>query len=436
MNGKKGFTIVEVVIVTVVICLITILALLNVENIQSRVRDASRSTKITIIAESLEKYFSKNGEYPGCTAMSQTPQTVTTNTLTGMNADALTSPSDASGTNSILGSCADLTVGTDKFAYIGDGSATCLTGAYCTRYTLKYYKEEANTIMMQNSRKGQLPITIPITAIGAISGTAQMGQTLTAGAITPAGATINYQWQSSNTLNGTYTDIAGANSNTFVLTLGQVGKYIKVTSNGTGAYSGTQTSVATAIVTDPDWITIGKQTWARTNLNTGTMINGTIAQTNNGGTNIVEKYCYNNMESNCTSYGALYQWDEAMKYSTTEGSQGICPTGSHIPSDNDWKILEMQLGMTQEQANATGFRGTNQGTQLKPYNPYGLNMSLAGYRNVSNTFNYLSTYGILWSSTELSSSASWYRLLDDSNAMVYRNPYDKAFGLSVRCLGN
>ena len=39
----------------------------------------------------------------------------------------------------------------------------------------------------------------PVTAIGAITGTAAVGETLTAGALTPSGATVTYQWQSSDT---------------------------------------------------------------------------------------------------------------------------------------------------------------------------------------------------------------------------------------------
>jgi len=50
-------------------------------------------------------------------------------------------------------------------------------------------------------------------------------------------------------------------------------------------------------------------------------------------------YCYNNDEWHCDEYGALYQWNEMMDYASTEGAQGICPTGWHIPTDDEWKIL-------------------------------------------------------------------------------------------------
>src|SRR5680860_143406 len=143
--------------------------------------------------------------------------------------------------------------------------------------------------------------------------------------------------------------------------------------------------MSTLAITDPaNWLAIGTQVWAKANLNVGTMVAGATAQTNNA---TLEKYCYNDTESNCTTYGAFYQWDEAMQYITTEGAQGICPAGSHIPSDNDWKILEIQLGMTQAQADtANAWRGTDQGAQLKPGGTSGLNMPLAGGRDTGGSF--------------------------------------------------
>ena len=206
---------------------------------------------------------------------------------------------------------------------------------------------------------------------------------------------------------------------------------------------------ASLAVSDPaNWLAVGTQVWAKYNLNVGTMITVATDQTNNGGTNIVEKYCYGdtdagctNTDSNGTAYGGLYQWDEAMKYVTTEGAQGICPTGSHIPSDNDWKILEMQLGMSQEQADIDNdWRGTDQGTQLKSGGPSGLNMPLAGVSYYpayypGGLFNFLSSLAVLWSSSESGGNA-WYRYLGSDNASVVRYTDVKGFGFSVRCLGN
>jgi len=225
--------------------------------------------------------------------------------------------------------------------------------------------------------------------------------------------------------NNTYTYYPSTNGTTFRL----------VESNTNGAtYSVTESRSPsiTIATTDANWLTIGSQLWAKANLNVGTMVTGVTAQTNNS---TIEKYCYSDTASNCDTGGGLYQWDEAMQYVTTAGAQGICPTGSHIPSDNDWKILEVQLGMTQAQADATGWRGTDQGTQLKLNGTSGLNMPLAGYRYTDGSFNSLASYAHLWSSSESSTSA-WVRYLNSGNATVNRYTNDKAYGFSVRCLGN
>ena len=243
-----------------------------------------------------------------------------------------------------------------------------------------------------------------------------------------------------------------SNGNTFTyFTLGVAtnpdGFGLKV-ANGTNNYTITTSSapvvMSTLAVTDSaNWLAIGTQVWAKANLNVGTRIAGATAQTSAVGT---EKYCYGDTDAGCTNtdangiaYGGLYQWDEAMNYVTTQGTQGICPAGSHIPSDNDWKILEMQLGMSQALADTTGWRGTDQGTQLKSGagGTSGLNMPFAGYRSTGGggSFIYLSSYGYLWSSSESSTSA-WNRDLYSGTAAVNRNAVVKGYGVSVRCLGN
>jgi len=45
--------------------------------------------------------------------------------------------------------------------------------------------------------------------------------------------------------------------------------------------------------------------------------------------------------------------------------QGACPTGWHLPSDDEWKQLEMYLGMSQIEADATEWRGTVEGVKLR-----------------------------------------------------------------------
>ena len=105
------------------------------------------------------------------------------------------------------------------------------------------------------------PARTPITAIDAITGTPQVGVVLTAGALTPAGATASYQWQIAATSDGVYADISGETSNTYTPVTGDTGKFIKVVATGTGNYSDTVQSAATTVVTDA-LAQVAQPTWS------------------------------------------------------------------------------------------------------------------------------------------------------------------------------
>ncbi len=192
-------------------------------------------------------------------------------------------------------------------------------------------------------------------------------------------------------------------------------------------------------------VQIGGQCWMAENLNVGIMIQGGLYQTNNGQ---IEKYCYGNDQINCDIYGGLYQWDEMMQYVTTEGIKGICPDGWHLPTDNEWKTMEIYLGMIQSQADTVGWRGTNEGGKLKEIgtthwnapNTGATNSSgfaaLPGGYNYYGSFRYLDDQGHWWASTPYSNTGAWSRRLYFNYAQVYRYNWNhvKALGRSVRCL--
>jgi uncharacterized protein (TIGR02145 family) len=208
-------------------------------------------------------------------------------------------------------------------------------------------------------------------------------------------------------------------------------------------------------VTDTDGkvyitIKIGEQWWMAQNLNKGTRINGTGNMSNNL---ITEKYCYDNLESNCTMYGGLYQWDEMMHYNTSDDGnpgrqvQGVCPSGYHIPTDSEWQELEIHLGMSPLEANETGFRGINMGGTLKEEgyihwdspnnsadNSSGFTALPAGNRATDATFGRLHQSCYFWMATDNGSTEGWRRSLDYSGSTVGRYHYDKKYGYSVRCI--
>ena len=186
-------------------------------------------------------------------------------------------------------------------------------------------------------------------------------------------------------------------------------------------------------------VEIGTQCWFKENVNIGTRINGSSDQTNNG---IIEKYCYDDLESNCDIYGGLYQWDEVMAYSSTEGAQGICPPGWHIPTDCEWCTLTYYLD-TNVVCFAKFWNGTNAGGKMKEEgfehwlnpNTGATNESdftaLPGgsYSIFSNDFIELNERAEFWSSTDNGTPYAEFRELIYFSAIAYRIGINKNSGL-------
>lgn len=153
-------------------------------------------------------------------------------------------------------------------------------------------------------------------------------------------------------------------------------------------------------------------------------------------------YCnYNNDEGQVDVYGRLYNF-----YAIID-SNNIAPEGWHVPTDAEWKQLEMYLGMSQEDADATGWRGTDEGGKLKEtgtvhWNPpntgatneSGLTALPAGYRVNNGAFLNIGIYAYFWSSTEDGIYAAWGRILSSGVAAIYRYSDSRAAGFSVRCV--
>jgi uncharacterized protein (TIGR02145 family) len=139
-------------------------------------------------------------------------------------------------------------------------------------------------------------------------------------------------------------------------------------------------------------------------------------------------------------YGAMYNW-----FTVLTGN--LCPTGWHVPSDTEFGTLEAYLGMPLDQIDLWGWRGTDQGSQMKNTtgwaagqngtNTSGLSALPGGYRYaIDGSFQALGQWFYWWSSTEEDSANARYRRLDGTNSDVYRGAVLKRGGKHVRCIKN
>ncbi len=146
-------------------------------------------------------------------------------------------------------------------------------------------------------------------------------------------------------------------------------------------------------------------------------------------------WAYNNDESNVKTYGRLY---------TSEAAKKACPSGWHLPTDDEWKQMEMAIGMSQSEADDAGWRGTNEGTKLKATSgwnengngtdDYGFSGLPGGYRTYGGNFYGIGSSGAWWSATEYSPYTVWYRTLYCTKPGVSRHSDKKAVVFSVRCV--
>jgi len=194
-------------------------------------------------------------------------------------------------------------------------------------------------------------------------------------------------------------------------------------------------------------VKIGNQWWMAENLQVTHYRNGdaipNITDDAEWGGLSTGAYCnYDNNESNVETYGRLYNWH------AVGDSRNIAPDSWHVPTDEEWKELEMYLGMSQSEADEEGDRGTDEGGKLKAAgtenwwgsnngasNESGFTALPGGYRSgMAVDFSYMGHSAHFWSSTAVYGSSAWSRILYYYNAQILRDFTPKESGFSLRCV--
>jgi uncharacterized protein (TIGR02145 family) len=180
-------------------------------------------------------------------------------------------------------------------------------------------------------------------------------------------------------------------------------------------------------------VVIGTQTWFKRNLNYNA--NGSK--------------CYDNEESNCTTYGRLYNWATAMALPSSCNSsscsgqitgkhKGICPSGWHIPSRDDWNTLMTEVGgasTARTKLKATSGWNDYHGQSGNGDDTYGFSALPGGAGGSSGGFSSVGNDGVWWSATEYSAFDTYLRSMYYNDIVdSYNNLGSKSVLYSVRCV--
>ena len=183
-----------------------------------------------------------------------------------------------------------------------------------------------------------------------------------------------------------------------------------------------------------DTIRIGTQTWFARNLqairlNDGTPIPNVTAQANWAAQTSPAFCWYNNETANRDIYGALYNG-----FAVKTGK--LCPTGWHVPTEDDWSDLVLFLGGPTVAAGKLKATGTAnwQSPNVGATNQVGFSALPGGYRPSDNFFA-VGVFGFWWSSTEYETGRAWTQTMrHDEPGMMAPAGLDFGNGLSVRCI--
>lgn len=177
-------------------------------------------------------------------------------------------------------------------------------------------------------------------------------------------------------------------------------------------------------------VEIGNYVWMADNLNVGSMITTGNYASNNG---IIEKHCLDNNPALCNEFGGFYGRNETIGWTPHpmgEGVQGICPSGWHVATQDEYLDLFSQVSAQYELVDICEPGG--QGADL-----VGFAVKLAGSQGWG-AFGGTSTNAKFWTSTSSSGDYNFNIKLQSTGATFASaietgaNPW--ANTMSVRCV--
>jgi len=203
------------------------------------------------------------------------------------------------------------------------------------------------------------------------------------------------------------------------------------------------------------WVKIGNQYWTAENLRTAKFLNGEDIATgfeNADWKDLYDKETMTGQAAYCIYPGAIQEDGYLYNWMAAVDERGICPEGWLVPTDNDFKILEMFLGMTQEKVDGEAWRHTDREARYlkspdrsfgETAGSYGFNAVPAGHREKEKGnfekygedayFMTVTTHDP--EDTNFKHQAS-RRLLRNSYKSIHRSGILKSAGMSIRCVSD
>jgi len=186
-------------------------------------------------------------------------------------------------------------------------------------------------------------------------------------------------------------------------------------------------------------VQIGDRVWQKCNLN--------VVPTGENGA-ATKSACYDNKDSNCALFGRLYDWATAMALpdSCTKRRdcfeqkdrfkrRGICPSGWHIPSDDDWDSLRDAIGrdstLSKKLRATSGWDGYG---NSNGEDTYGFAALPGGFRSDNSSSFYNIGESGYWWSTLATSSYSYYFFISNSYVTFTGTEKPNPNFYSVRCV--
>ena len=206
-------------------------------------------------------------------------------------------------------------------------------------------------------------------------------------------------------------------------------------------------------------VVIGTQTWLAKNLNYAVEGSkcygegGEVVDYDEDDNRITETLSPAEVQANCVKYGRLYDWATAMGLPSNcnENScssqiqpkhKGICPSGWHIPSNDDWDMLMNYVGGYETAgAKLKAASGWNdyEGKSGNGTDDYGFSAMPGGIGRLNGTFGYAGNGSLWWCASESeseSSSDDAYTRSMGYDSEAYEDSRDKPTLYSVRCVKN